>query len=117
MGQTDVITMYKKLRSYQISELGSQILLDSKPGQGLMLVDIIISKAGDGRVTLQATDGVNTVPLLFIDKPGTQSFTFPKGLRLWRGVKIECIKDTEGLSLITIGYVNIHTSDWSVWSN
>ena len=111
----DILLPYKKLAVISLNGNGSETLKLKKPKEAIMITDLIISKEKQGRVIIRARDGESNEPLLFVDVKGTFNYSFPSGIAYWNGAEIEVVNQSEGLIVVTIGYVNMTGFDKTVW--
>jgi len=108
----NTILEQKKVRSISIN--GSQALIETN--RALIITDLIVSK-GSGRITFRITDGSFESNLLWIDEKGTFSYSWPDGLKYWKGGNLEAISNSNELALITIGYIEFDGFDQQKWRN
>ncbi len=102
----------KKVRSVQINT--SQSLIETN--RALIITDLMVSK-GPGRITFRITDGTFESSILWIEEKGTFNYSFPDGLKYWKGGNLEVINNSEEPALITIGYMEFDGFDQQKWRN
>lgn len=102
----------KKVRSVQVN--ASQKLIETH--RALILTDLIVSKP-QGRMTFRIVDNTFISPILWIDEKGTFNYSFPDGLKFWKGGALEVITNTKDPALVTIGFMEFDGDNQQKWRN
>lgn len=90
---------------------GTTIIVAPRPGLALAITDILISgeKQANSDVTIQFTDGTNTVIIVVADQvdatptlgAGLQSYFYG-----WQDARVEMVTSGAGDATVTIGYIH-----------
>jgi hypothetical protein len=96
-----------------VAQNGPTIIRESP--RSLIITELIVSKQNDGELIIQVQGEEYNFNLLFIKERGTHQFSFPNGLKFWRGAKIVAINNTVETSLITLSYLEYDGMDQAKW--
>jgi hypothetical protein len=114
--------LYAHFKSATRTGAGTTIIVQPRSGEAIALTDFIISgEKKAGTLTLQFTDGTNTINIAVIplvDAPANFAIPFVGRWMGWRDARISMITDVVANVTVSCGYVRVpseHTLSYAEW--
>lgn len=93
---------------------GTTVIVQPSLNQEIVMTDLMLSaeKQAGSTVTIQWTDGANTVVIFIadtVDAPVTLAIPFAGRWQGWKDARLELVTDTNGNVTVAVGYYKVET--------